>query len=176
MKGQCVESRRAGFDCWNTTLVRQQLFKLPPFFLIVLIGKRLPKWQTRQLPPLWTRALTPIYLPAIWHGLEKVDHVPQAGSASVCLSPGCAPLALDNQLSQQSKAISPLAPPPSPLAAHLAERLRHWTARSSLQSTAISLGSLGGGRRREATLRRHRFGFCSYLCFSGLALFLTLSS
>ena len=32
MKGQCVESRRAGFDCWNTTLVRQQLFKLPPFF------------------------------------------------------------------------------------------------------------------------------------------------
>ena len=36
------------------------------FFLIVLIGKRLPKWQTRQLPPLWTRALTPICLPAIW--------------------------------------------------------------------------------------------------------------
>ena len=42
--------------------------------------------------------------------------------------------------------------------------------RLSPQWTAILLGSLGGGRRREATLQRHGFGFCRYLRFSGLAL------
>ena len=88
---------------------------------------------------------------------------------------------------------------PLPFAGRLAERLRHWTAgfprsrrlsrpwpplrrlgtglrvlaldgRLSPQSTAMSPGSLGGGQRREATLRRRGFTFCRYPCFPGLAL------
>ena len=44
-------------------------------------------------------------------------------------------------------------------------------SRLSPQSTAISLGSLGGGRRRKATLRRRGFDFCRHhLCLSGLSL------
>ena len=51
--------------------------------------------------------------------------------------------------------------PPTLFAGSLAWSLRP----PPLQSTAISLCSVGGGRLQEATLGRQGFCFCCYLCF-----------
>ena len=90
------------------------------------------------------------------------------GPASLGWSPGSAPSALDGRLSPQSTAISPLAPPFVGWAPGLGSLALD--GRLSPQSTAMSPGSLGGGQRREATLRRRGFTFCRYPCFPGLAL------
>ena len=95
---------------------------------------------------------SPLHLSQAMHGLDKVAHVSHVpGFASVGGFGRQAFPAVDRYPAPAPAASVGWAPGSAP--ATLDGQL-------SPQSTAISPGSLGDGRRREATLRRRGFDFC----------------